>query len=180
MVNANDNQKTELKWHIRQTEEEKIDQFSVMYIADAYDDFEVIKEVKATNHIGLEEYTFIHKKPEIGENFYQIRIEYANGTVDYTMHKMIVFEAAPPEIRVTLNPTQNKLKIDLSNYSNESINYFVSSITGQVLLHGKLNKDHGDIEELDLENIVTGNYIIYLRPENHLEQTQKFVITNNK
>lgn len=171
------NKKTELKWYAFQTEDKKIKQFEVMYVADAYDDFEVIKEVKPTNAIGLEEYTFIHNQPEIGENFYQLKIEFEDGTVDYTMYKLVVFDSAPPEIPIIFNAAKHQLNINLSNYANDAINYFISALNGQVMLHGKISENHSIIEKLDIENLATGNYVIYLRPEHKQEVVQKFVVT---
>jgi len=109
-----------------------------------------------------------------------VKIDFEDGSVDYSNFKLVVFEPDAADINIAPNPAREELRIDLANYMDEPIHYFISSITGQVILHGNYNQNHSQIEAINLTDFSNGTYIIYLRPSQGKEVTKKFVVLKNR
>ena len=171
-------QKTNLEWHVSQNEDKVISQYIIKHGTDEYEELTNLTIVPATATIGIESYSFLHERPATGENFYQIVVEYEDGSIDYPMYGDIIFDEALP-ITIAPNPARNSIKMDLTNYMDSSINYMINSIQGSQMLEGQYDADHNYIEELNLEQIPNGVYILYLQADNSRAIAVKFVVNKD-
>ena len=171
---------TQLNWYVTQVESKKATQYTFQYYHEEYEDFEDIEVLAATDAIGLEAYDLVHQNPKLGNNYYQVKIDFEDGSVDYSNFKLVIFEPDAAEIAIAPNPARDELRIDLANYMDEPIHYFVSSMMGQVIVHGNYNENHSEIEAINLSDFPDGTYIIYLRPTQGREITKKFVVLKKR
>ena len=169
-------QKTALEWYINQESDSSIVEFVVQHATDNDIVFSDIETINAKDERGVESYFSTHQSPEVGNNYYQIKIIFLDGRIDYTPHRIVAFEPKPATVILAPNPAQDYIKLDLTNYPDEKIYYFISSLKGEVLVNGLFDENHLDVETINLESIPNGNYIMYTRPEHHREITQQFVI----
>jgi len=171
-------QKTELNLYVAQSASKPIKQLTFQYAYEEEKDFKDIKVIYPTSLIGLEQYDFIHEDPKNGNNYYQAKVEYMDGTELYSNYRKVAF-TQESLIAIAPNPAREVLNIDLSEYLNQPIHYFISTVKGKVLMHGEYTENHRDIEMIDLAEFQNGSYIIYLRPENHKEVALKFIVLKN-
>jgi len=85
---------------------------------------------------------------------------------------------APPRITLSPNPAQNEIRLDLSDYTDQSLTYFISNINGQIVDSGQFDKNHPDVETLNLQYMPNGHYFIHIRSKSNLATSIKFVIVN--
>jgi len=168
---------TQLSWNITQLEDKKAIQYTFQHFHEEFEDFVDIKVVDATKTIGLEQYNFVHKNPKIGENYYHVKIDYEDGSVDYSNFKLVMFVPEAAAIDIRPNPVVDHLNLNLENYMDMEIHYFVSSISGKVMLHGNYEKNHNDLEKLNLSELPNGTYTIVLRPKGQRETVEKFIVS---
>ena len=172
-------QKTNLEWHVSQNEDKVISQYIIKHGTDEYEELNELTIIPATETLGIESYRYRHETPSAGKNFYQVVVEYEDGSVDYPMYGDITFDEAPNPITIAPNPARNSIKVDLTNYMDKSIHYTIYSIQGSQMLEGQYEANHNYIEELNLEQIPNGVYILYLQADNSRAIAIKFVVNKD-
>ncbi len=170
-------QKAELKWYHWIYEDRGVDAYVIQHFDFNQEKFVDIKTVLPTiDNNALFNYTYIHQNPLLGENLYQVRIEFSDGSVEYSGYETVTFEAQTVGMTLAPNPAQNELNIDLSNFRQEPVYYFVSNLQGRVLFEGNFDTNHADVEKILLDKLQNGLYIFYAKPKSHRRITQKFVV----
>jgi len=172
-------QKANLKWYFPQAEDKKVKQYVIKFSANESTEMEELGIIPAEDVEGLTGYEYQHQTPVEGINFYQVIVQYEDGTANYQMVDDIIFGKKIGSIQLSPNPAMDFLNLDVSNYQNEAIDYFIQSIDGVKRQEGRLNTDHENTVQLELNNIQNGMYIIYLKPENHRVETVKFIIAKD-
>ena len=120
-----------------------------------------------------------HDDPIIGENFYQVKIEFANGDIEFSDTQFVEFYERSLPVTIAPNPASHTLGIDLSNYQDREINYQIINMQGQVMSKGHFDSNHSNVESIDLQEYNNGNYIIYVKPQ-YIEGTSiKFMVVRN-
>lgn len=111
------NRTTSLKWAISNGTD--INYFVVEYANAAPQNFTSVATINATETQGnIADYTFIHKYPLNGNNFYRLKIVNKNGIVSYSNNIMINFSGA--SAIVYPNPASQKIFLSIpGNYSGE-------------------------------------------------------------
>ena len=170
-------QQTTLTWYAVQKEVMPVKSYTFQHVHEDGEDFVDIHQVNTSNDFGFDHYDFVHTKPLVGKNYYQIKIEYIDGSVNYSNFRMVEFEPQPyVKINIAPNPAQEYLNIELSKYTGKSVHYFISTANGTVLTNGVFDENHSDVETITLASLRNGNYLLYLRPEGKKEITTQFVI----
>ena len=172
-------QKTNVDWFVEQVEDKKVKQYIIKHGISEYYELETLSVVPAKDATGILEYNYTHDYPIVGLNFYQVIIQYEDGTENYQMLDDIEINGKPETLFIAPNPAQDFLKVDVSKFENQSIDYFVRAIDGTHHIEGTLPADHGDTIEIDLRNIQNGLYLIYMNPERHRAMSAKFVIAKD-
>jgi len=105
-------------------------------------------------------YSFDDNDPIIGENYYRLRIEDIDGSVDYS-HIIRLKQEGPFSFKLLNNPVTQILFIETESTHDTDINVSVIGINGQVLSISDHQVLGGVYKvELDLEYLLSGNYII--------------------
>lgn len=79
-------------------------------------------------------------------------------------------------ISIAPNPAQYQLQLDLVNYMDEQINYFISNMAGQIVATGQYNQNHSATEIVDISNLQNGHYVISLQLSEGRKAAKKFVV----
>ena len=171
--------KSKLKWYFLQEDNKKVKQYLLKHSSSEDEEMEEVAIVPAEEFEGVKSYEYLHDDPVYGINFYQVIVQYEDGTENYQMVGDIIFDLNLDPIQIAPNPATDYLNINLSNYMDESFTYTIQSISGVKIQNGKWDVDHEDTVQLDLSNIRNGIYIIYMKPENHKAVAVKFVIAKD-
>ena len=172
-------QKSKLQWHFSQEDNKKVKQYLLKHSSGVEEKMEEIAIIPADEYEGLRSYEYLHDDPVNGINYYQVIVQYEDGTEDYQMVGDISFDLNLAFIQIAPNPATNYLNINIANYMDKSITYFVQSINGVKIQNGKWDIGHEDTVQLDLSNIQNGIYIIYMKPEKRKAVAVKFMIAKD-
>ena len=172
-------QKTKLEWYFTQEEDKKVKQYLIMHSTHEEEEMKEVAIVSANDAEGLMSYDYVHQTPSMGINYYQVIVQYADGTENYQLVGDLTFEEKVGIIQIAPNPTDENLFVDVSRFMEQSVTYFVSTADGQQIIEGTWDIDHGDIVELNLENVQNGLYILYVKPERGKGIAMKFVVSKD-
>ncbi|MBC5773419.1 DUF11 domain-containing protein [Pontibacter sp. KCTC 32443] len=105
-------------------------------------------------------YSFLDSSLPTTATYYRLKQVDANGRTTYS--KPIVIQPAKAQlqniIRLYPNPATETVKLDMTKLSTETFNISVISMEGRVVKELKLQGGH--IQEIDLNNLAAGKYII--------------------
>ena len=166
---------TQVSISIPKSLDEEVVEYTLQYIHEDQEEHAELS-IATTDVLRENKFDWVHEQPQIGNNYYRVKITYQNGEVAYTPYQMVPMEAPIAPIHIAPNPVRDQLQIDLSNYRETSIRYLVTSITGQIMSEGEFALGHSDQETLSVADFQNGSYLIILRPEGHREQVQQFVV----
>ena len=172
-------QKTKLEWYFTQEEDKRVKQYLVKHTTHEEEEMQEVATISADDAVGLMSYDYVHQTPTVGINYYQVIVQYEDGTENYQLVGDLTFEEKVGIIQIAPNPTDENLFVDVSRFMEQSVTYFVSTADGQQIIEGTWDIDHGDIVELNLENVQNGLYILYLKPERGKGIATKFVVSKN-
>ena len=140
---------------------------------------EALAIVPAEEFEGVRSYEYMHDDPVYGINFYQVVVQFEDGTENYQMYGDIIFDLKTGGVQIAPNPATDYLNVDISSYMDKSMDYFIQSIDGTIKQKGRLESNHEDILKLDLSDIQNGIYILYLKPEDRRAIALKFVVAKD-
>jgi hypothetical protein len=148
--------------HYDEALEEFVDVETVM--ADSYDD---------PNSVRI---SFTHNRPRVGDNYYQVRINFVNSDYEYSAYEKIALAELTKQITIAPNPAQEELRVNLSNFRSVGLQYFVMDMQGKKWSRGHYDERHSDSETIDLSAYRNGIYFIYIKPDNQKGFSQQFVV----
>jgi len=119
-------------------------------------------------------YSFIDDKTMDGENLYRLRTVSSAGAFVYSPVKSVIIEKGLDEIAVFPNPAADKLKVSLKNEVKWSQikSFKISNVKGQDVTYAVKIQD----EELNLNGLSNGTYIISLTEQSGKVSQTKFVV----
>ena len=148
--------------HYDEALEEFVDVETIM--VDSYDD---------PNSVRI---SFTHDRPAVGENHYQIRINFVNGDNDFSEYEKIRLAESTKPITIAPNPAKEELRVNLSNFRSVGLQYFVMDTQGKEWSRGHYDERHLDSETIDLSAYRNGIYFIYIKPDNQKGFSEQFVV----
>lgn len=172
-------QQTELSWayHLPRDLGEVV-AYNFLHASESDETLKVIHRVEGepTKEANLLFTDFIHENPSIGQNYYQVEIEFTDGSVQYSNYQFIEFERPTKSFVIAPNPAQDQIKIDLSNFMDQALQYEITDLRGKVMLKHQLDKDHDSTEHIFLSDFQNGMYIIFIQPEQGKISSSKFMV----
>ena len=171
-------EKAKLQWYFYEGDKE-VKQFLIKHSSSVDEEMTELAIIPSEDNSGARTYEYLHDTPTFGINYYQVIVQFEDGTENYQMIGDIKFDKKVSTVQVAPNPATDYLKVDISNYMDKSMDYFIQSIEGVIQQNGSLLSDHEDIVQLDLRNIPNGIYILYMKPENRKAIAVKFVIAKD-
>ncbi len=169
-----DGQKSDLNWSY--VHSDSVESFVIQYATEYDNDFVDIDSIVTIDGLDYSDYSYVHESPVVGINFYRVKVKFTDGKVDYLPFRNVAFEKPSAPINIFPNPASNQLSIDLSNYMEEKVSYFVSNAIGEIITSGEFDENHAEVNKIDLSKFQNGNYFIHMRPDNQRETSQQFVI----
>jgi hypothetical protein len=177
-VSTTPDHKVNLDWHYEHpTQLDEVVSYTLQHYDTTLESFVDIetKAVESYDDYNSAHMSFTHHRPTAGENYYQVRIDFASGVSDYSAYETIELSDTSKAITIAPNPAINELRIDLSNHRAEGLQYYIVDPQGKKWNQGYYNEGHSDIEVINLSEHPNGLYYIYIKPDNSEGFSQQFV-----
>ena len=114
------------------------------------------------NSDGISEYSKTDLQPFAGINYYRVRVENLNGSVEYSETRVVRFDGKGI-ITIFPNPASHIVNIQLpENWQSKQVSIDVISRLGQVVVSKQLNQA-SQVESIDISKYPAGIYTIRLR-----------------
>ena len=168
-----DDQTTQLEWEIEETK--KVAKYTIQYANENDEEFTDVEVVVPTEGAVIK-HQYQHKNTIKGLNYYQLTVEYEDGTTKRLPIEQVAFAKEQAPLNIFPNPARDVLNLDLSNFMEMELTYFVVDIKGSVVKEGIIQRAHADQETIDISQYENGSYLLYLRLENGEERSKQFVI----
>lgn len=169
---AADNSNVRLEW-VNNTGD-KNDYFIVQK-ADEKGDF---KDIETINGVfkGAKKYfsTYDYHTTE-GEIFYRLKLVFNNGTYKYSDIQTVKFDAIK-DVRLSPNPADDNLHIDLKNYSDAPVSVFMYNGFGQTVLSKINTLNNAHTIDLDTSRLQAGQYVVRITAKNKRDVLKKIMI----
>ncbi len=85
-------------------------------------------------------------------------------------------EFGPIAIAIAPNPASEFIKLDLSHHMGRRLNFQIYDIRGKLMTTGKFDNNHNKSEEIDLNHLSNGTYILNMQDNNNVVKTYKIVV----
>ena len=144
--------------------------------AKGNDDYQLLEIVEAKPMVDFEGYGTLHEAPNTGENHYQIKVVFPGGAYQYIDSKVVIFEASDEFLTLFPNPTSGQLFVDLTNYQDQIVDLTLVNINGVEIFRRQLSTDHPRIEELDINFLENGFYMIQAKVDGRRLVSQKILL----
>ena len=134
-----------------------------------------ISSFKGRNNDAVEQYTFMHREPQVGENYYRLVLVHDNGEQTISNERAINIDRFKAQIRVFPNPASKGVTLQLPQWIPASpATLFVTSMLGQELHQINMYPEPGAILRVDFDQYHLADGIYYLR----LIQDDKLVMNH--
>lgn len=132
--------------------------FSIEHSMNGKDFIEIHKQRGGLTTIDKSNYSFLHKDPEKGVNYFRLKQIDLNGAFSYSN---VVSVSIEQEMDLTPypNPFQDQISISMNSSSDKEIEARIYDLTGKLLLSSKFH-EKSDIVNLNLQGLNSGKYIL--------------------
>ncbi len=152
-----ENEKVKLEWTTASEKDSK--HFEVQKSNDGVD-FETISQMDAAGNSDTKiDYLAYDEKPFLGDNYYRLKQVDLDGKFKYSAVEVVRFSNSPIEIFPTLLTGDEPLKVLFSENTTD-LRLQVFSIQGQLLHTALLSGENGQQEELWLDDLHNGTFIV--------------------
>ncbi len=168
-----DQESTFLNW--RTATEENNDYFSIEHSLDG-NTFEEIGQVNGNGTTSYgQDYSFVHKNPSRGLNYYRLKQFDFDGAFEYSQIRVINVKK---ENSIHIFPIQvsEKITIDLAEATKEETLIGIYDVMGRMVWSEVLGAE-ATRRELNVANLAKGHYFIQLHTGNE-RQTKRFLKMN--
>ncbi len=149
---------TKLDW--KTTREIDVNYFAIMRSSDGLN-WENIGQTKAVNNSNniVNNYSFVDKKPNPGNNFYRLGIKDNDGTTAISKIVTVHHKQLENNITISPNPTSGYLTVKFIKPLEEAhIDVKIYDILGNIV--NKLHYHDGDTFVIDINDLPSGSYLI--------------------
>ena len=123
----------------------------------------------------LQSHTFYDNTPTEGDNFYRVKMMYANGNVVYSDIKKIN-NSKFNDFTVYPNPTNKDAWVDLKSFEDQQVTLVLSDMTGKTLHQQVIEKVGIAPIHLDITNLQTGLYMVKIQAQGNRVMVRKIQI----
>ncbi len=85
-------------------------------------------------------------------------------------------DLAEEDFRVYPNPSGDIFNVDLSNYMDKEVKFFVTDLSGNTISHGIFDEDHSETTIIEMSSYRNGTYILNLKVEDRKLKRKKLVL----
>lgn len=168
-------EEVQLKWTT--SAEENSDYFEIERSTDA-ENFEVIGKVKAAGNASTENnYTAVDQDPEVGTNYYRLKIVDLDGSFEYSDQKSVNYHRVDLQLFPNYIDADQQVKLRINGLQNNDARLSLSDLTGKLLYTMELEniQDGDEINFSLVSNLTNGMYIINLQSD-QIKLTEKIII----
>jgi spore coat protein A, manganese oxidase len=141
-----------------------------------YMDLQIVNKINDTTT--MERYIAYDNTPNLGDNFYRIKLLFLDGSITYTDAKKVVFDNVS-NLHIFPNPTESELNIDLREYKNNTgVELYIYNYLGQVILSKSIHHVSDEPLKLDVLEQETGQYLIRIVAKGKRDVTKSFIISH--
>ncbi len=167
------NMSTNLEWDI--AEDVTMDYYEVQKSTDG-ENFETIETVSARQSEQGSEYSSLDVNPEIGNNFYRIKMVDLDGSFIYSDIREESFDININEVIVYPNPTDGILFLSMRDFIGQSATVEIYNAAG-VLMDSKIVDEVVDSPtDFDVSTYKSGNYILTVKVGNLKPTSKPFIV----
>ncbi len=138
-------------------------------------DFKRLDVVNGNSTNALRVFSFTDESLEDGDNIYRLTFFDDKGRIHISDLVTIQYKKAGI-YAVSPNPTSDMLNVDLSACENQSVDLDIIDMSGLIMRHIALEKA-GKRQEIDLNDLAVGQYILHIQPKGKRRTTRVFVVT---
>ena len=153
-----------------------VTQYTIQHSTDGQQFQNLITESPRANG-DIEVYYDTHTTPALGNNFYRLKIDYADKASEYYEAPPLVF--APTGIGAFPNPVREKLFINLDELMGISAEIKIVSIHGVELMQKSIDADHSGMVEMNMHDIPNGLYSLLIKPNGYRMISQKVAVAKS-
>jgi hypothetical protein len=110
-----------------------------------------------------------------GENLYRLKLVLFNGAYKYSDIQTVKFEGIK-DVRLSPNPADDNLHIDLKNYNDTPVSVFMYNAFGKTVLSKINTSNHVNSIDLDTSSLQTGQYFVRITAKNKRDVLKKIMI----
>ena len=176
MTAAADYKRVKIQWV--NNSGERNDYFVVQRLNQAsgnYDDIQVVNNASFDTY--LQTYLEYDNAPLEGDNLYRVKLVFKDGTIAYTEVKNVVF-GHKEAVNIFPNPVESELNIDLNSYMGSPVSVYIYNALGQLTLTKHIDIVTNYIEKIDINNTISGQYMVRLVSKNRKDFTKKITISH--
>ncbi len=124
-------------------------------------------------------YSFLHEKPVVGNNFYRLKQMDYNGVVDYSPVRVALWDGVGPiikELKAQPNPATDWINVDIPEnlVDARQLSFGIYNQMGQLIR--QINRDVNDTQlGFDISDLASGLYYLQVF-ENGQRHTARFVV----
>ena len=121
----------------------------------------------------MTDYSYTHRTKLIGKQYYRLKdIDIDISYTSYSPIKTLMLKSNKQDITIWPNPATDHILIENNDKSNLYTKATIFNLTGKVMLEKKLNND---TNEITINELSPGTYIVKLENSKGISQSQKFV-----
>jgi hypothetical protein len=155
--------KVQLKWIT--TSEVNTNGYEVEYSTTG-SNWSSIGFVAAKNTINVNNYAFTHLQPQIGANYYRLKIIDKDGSFKYSKTVEVNYSLNRTMFSIYPNPVKETLTAEVYKLQAEKVNLKIVDVTGRTIQSNQVQTQVGDnVFHLNTNNLAKGAYFIVLEGE---------------
>ncbi|HUQ66273.1 MAG TPA: T9SS type A sorting domain-containing protein [Flavitalea sp.] len=134
--------------------------------------------INASGNVSVDKnYSFTDASPEIGTNYYRLKIVDIDARYEYSPVKAITFSAASLNVAVGPNPATSFLNININAPGNDPYRLRLINRSGQVVFDQKYSASHR--MQVSVSNYAEGSYFLEVTSSAGIRQINKVMIVRN-
>ncbi len=138
--------------------------------------FEAIETQSSKGSASMELYTGYDLSPVIGDNYYRIKMDMLDGTVEYSEIKLVQF-ADLIDFSLFPNPANEFVKVNLETVvGRKDVKLSIFNSLGTELKTVEIDEVTSRYYTLDIRELKEGHYIIWMDIPNHKPQAKQMVV----
>lgn len=164
---------TQLNWSV--LEDIAIDFYEIERSLNGID-FTTIDKVASLNSDQAIIYNSLDQTPELGDNFYRIKLTDINGVEYYSSIRKESFDISFNEVIVYPNPTDGILNLNMKALVGRSATILISNSQGVIMIQQSEQEISNGHTKFDVTQFATGNYNLTIEVEDLKVITKQFLV----
>jgi hypothetical protein len=164
--------KAVLQWVVNSTD--MMDYYEIEK-ADYSHDFAHLAYVNGNSVETLRAFSYVDEQLADGHTHYRLKATATDGTIQISEIVTITYDN-PKQYAVSPNPAHDYFNLDLTPAGNRAIDIQVVSLLGTVVKQLNIEAGSNPRQQIDIDNLEAGQYIVKIQPQGQRQTVRKLVI----